>query len=51
VLGDVEAHLSRDVRQGALQAGILERDHAAAVAADPVVMVVAGGVEESISGR
>ena len=40
VLGDLEAHLSRELADRALQRAVLEGDHAAAVAADRVVMVV-----------
>jgi len=45
VLGDVEAHRPGHLREGLLEALVLERDHPTAVAADRMMMVVAGRVD------
>src|SRR6185437_1437738 len=51
VLGDVERHRSGHLRQRFLEARILERDHAPAVPADRVMVVMAGGIDALEASR
>jgi hypothetical protein len=50
MLGGIEAHPPTDLVDRALQRGVLEGDHPAAVAADRVVVVLAVWLDPLIAG-